>query len=70
MKSFVITGGLTKAYIARDFLIKNKIKAEVKRQPNNLKRLGCGYGVVTDQKGVDLLKSSGTSILGIIEIGD
>ena len=68
MKSFVITGSITKAYLARDILNKYGIKTEIKRQPNNLKRLGCGYGVIVDKRAVEVLKQNGIKILGILEI--
>lgn len=68
MKSFVIVGSITMAYAARDILNKNGIKVELKRQGNNLQRLGCGYGVLTTKEGAAVLAKSGIRILGIQEI--
>ncbi len=64
-KLYILTGSVTYALAARDILKSHNIRAYIKRQPNNLKRVGCGYGVVTEEKAVNILKENNIKILEI-----
>lgn len=68
MGVYVITGSVTYALQGRDLLKRAGIKAEIKRQPSGLDRVGCGYGIITDKQAVPLLKSGGIKIMEIRDI--
>lgn len=70
MKILVITGSITYAIMGRDILKKAGLPSEIKRQANSLKRLGCGYGIKTNEEGLKLLKESKIKILDIENLGE
>ena len=67
-KYFITTGTVTYAARGRDILQKNGYSARVERTGADIKKRGCGYGIVIggDPAAAEkILKSHGVKVLGV-----